>query len=529
MNNYNKSPYETYSFEKSIKKTKKFFSENNEVNRKEIDKKNIFLYIVGFAVCIILAAMYMPMEPDVANSPLVWQEFKTHGFSTFTDWKPTPDSWYFTIYPIHFLLFIFLDSSSTFALIISTAIFTFIISLFLSELLSNISKQHQMHLFFFLVFLSSFSQTYGYIAHPFSHNSTNAYGVVSLFFLYLLTKNAYILPSFFLCSIGLAAGISDPWFLAAYSLPILLSLIIISIFKDVKLAPSTIMFLVVFIVCKLNIIQLHFGWSIAEFRLLPFNLWPKNAIWIIKNIGSSLNITPINNTASQFTSSFLWIIIAVLGFYFSLKNKCIIIATCCLSIAAIFSSFIISYTPANSFSSRFIVNAIYLLPFIAFYVLSITNSKMIKIILLFSFCSSIISYAMHNKPNVDYSDDANEYIRFLKKNDLNFGYSEFWDMANIVTWKTSGNIMITPVYFSKSDGKMKITWQRGQTFNSHRTREFDESSPSKRFISIREGEQCPVKEVCIRGILEQFGQPDKILKFKDRDIFVYNRKIDIFK
>ncbi len=69
--------------------------------------KTIYLSAIIFAVIAsyALTYRYFPVEPDASSSPLIWRAFLTEGITAFKDWKPTPDNWYFTVYPINFIFF----------------------------------------------------------------------------------------------------------------------------------------------------------------------------------------------------------------------------------------------------------------------------------------------------------------------------------------------------------------------------------------------------------------------------------------
>jgi hypothetical protein len=63
----------------------------------------LLLLIIALGGSYFLTMRYFSLDPDSANSPLVWRAFLTEGFSAFKDWAPTPDNWYFTTYPVNFL------------------------------------------------------------------------------------------------------------------------------------------------------------------------------------------------------------------------------------------------------------------------------------------------------------------------------------------------------------------------------------------------------------------------------------------
>ncbi|EFW4072445.1 gtrI, partial [Shigella flexneri] len=128
-----------------------------------------------------LTTRYFPVEPDVANSPIVWRHILENGISSIHDWKPTVDNWYFTVYPINFLFYMLLGDDGLVALRLSTAVFS--IAIVIAAMLTLRKAFGFTPALFSIILLSLipyFSYTYGFVSHPFSHNSTNAFGFLCL-------------------------------------------------------------------------------------------------------------------------------------------------------------------------------------------------------------------------------------------------------------------------------------------------------------------------------------------------------------
>jgi hypothetical protein len=65
--------------------------------------------------------------------------------------------------------------------------------------------------------------------------------------------------------------------------------------------------------------------------------------------------------------------------------------------------------------------------------------------------SSLYSYQVTTKPLYDQENQTYDYISFLKKNNLTFGYGDYWKLSNNVNWLSFGEIHISPVMFDKVD------------------------------------------------------------------------------
>lgn len=68
--------------------------------------------IIGIAASVWVVNLNFVIDSDVSNSAIVWHEISKNGWSIIKKWRATPDNWYFTVYPIHFLLFKLTGSTS---------------------------------------------------------------------------------------------------------------------------------------------------------------------------------------------------------------------------------------------------------------------------------------------------------------------------------------------------------------------------------------------------------------------------------
>lgn len=487
------------------------------------------LYLFLCMVSISLVSRYFPIEADVVNSPIVWRSIVSNGSLFFHDWKPTVDNWYFTVYPIHFLLFYLLGEDGKSPLIIATSIFCLLVSILGSKFATEEKdSKARMLCFAALTLLSSFSFTYGFIAHPFSHNSTNAFGFLSVvFFSYSFKSKSYM------AVIGLAllivlSSISDPWFTAAFSIPILL--VNATRLKNGNFFKvSFLIYLSSIILASSNLIQSLLSIPHHKFKLVSLNEMIYNAEWMALLIGKSLNLFIVNSEWSYYLSFFSWLALLVCSVPSLLKkdesrDKALLAY---LSIAGVCSAFVLSYKSPGEMSMRFFMN-VTCFAIIICAMSTKTKLKPISILVLCLFMtSSINSYFTKKSPLHDQTMETKDYIKFLNENKLTYGYGSFWRLSSNVNWMSDGDIHITPIFFNK-DGDISFRSVRAQTLKSWHEKPFLLRAPERQFIAISKGsdtERCKDIDQCVSKAAKRFGTPYEVKSYKEITILIYNKRL----
>lgn len=496
----------------------------------------LILSIISSLFLVWITTRYFPVEPDVVNSPIVWRHILDNGISAIQDWNPTVDNWYFTVYPVNFLVFSLLGDDGLVALRLSTSLFSICIAI--TAMLTMRKSFGYTPAIFSLILLSlipAFSYTFGFMSHPFSHNSTNAFGFLCLLLSLLNIKYKNIAFTVFISATALLSGVSDPWFMASYFIPLLITCSLMCVW-DRKLTPHAIIILIACIIALSNIIQRMLDIPPHHFKLVALSDMLINLKWTVLLIGKSLNIFFIDNDLTSSLSFFVWAIVICLSAYLALivkesnKNKIYVVIFSLLSIAGIASSFVLSYESPDYISSRFFMNVTCFALLLCCMGMS-SKFKLFFYIIAFLFSvSSINSYINNKSPLHNQTEIINNYIDFLKKNDLHYGYGSFWDKSMTVNWLSGGNIHITPVFFNPASGRIDFKSVRQQTLTSWHTQNAFESAPERQFIAVTTAnhpERCLEMTSCLSGIQEQVGKPDEILEFGTTKILVFNRKLNI--
>ncbi|MFS7242107.1 MULTISPECIES: hypothetical protein [Serratia] len=469
--------------------------------------------IIGFIISYYLSCRYFSADADVINSSITWVEIQKYGLSVMKTWYPTTDNWYFAIYPIHYLVFWIFGGSSILILNIIAATQVTLCSLVTSLIAYKITKRKTS--FLLIIFYSSlsyFTYTVGFISHPFSHNAINLYGLICIY-IHISFKNKKVL-CFSISFLSLLASISDPWFVAAYLLPLFLHSLYSKINKEESwLTP--LMYLLVLVLFFSGAIQKLLNLPVDGFHLANVDVIVTNAKWFVLDLGRMMNLFFVENPSNYFTSS-----IAIFCFFsFTIwGRKDSINFLLLLSILGIASSFVIGLPEKMEYSARFLVNIIYLVPLVIFIT---THKKLAPISGLFfalTFSSAIYSHTLHTESNHDRG--VKEQIEFMEKNDLTYGYGSYWGTkANTISWMSDGKVIIRPMIVDSSTGRIDWKRKRSQTFDG-----WYQPLPERTFIAIApDAETCPKIEPCIDGMKKQFGAPDKTLHYNDITFLVYNK------
>ncbi|WP_380183605.1 hypothetical protein [Kalamiella sp. sgz302252] len=499
-----------------------------------IKSTRLFFYLILFGATVyfswLLTNRYFPIEPDAANSPLVWRALLVEGFSVLKDWKPTPDNWYFTVYPINFIFFILTSSDGIAALTASTAFFVALTATVLACLVYfTVRSWHAVLALMCLLFLPAYLYTFGFVAHPFSHYSTNFFGAVCLgLSLINLKRNSSRLATVY-SVISLLAAVSDPWFSATYFLPLLLVNGYFS-WKKILSFKSTAIVFIAFILAMTHVVPKLMGLPVQRFKLVPIEQWPINAEWTVHILGRSLNLFFIDNSLTWTASIIIWVCLTIWALFICLRqnNKTKFITIfCILTISAIISSFIISYDTPGEISARFFVNAVCFAVVLVTLLSSYSKNVIPGFVLILYFASSLYSYHLHDKPLYDQKQQTYDYIAFLEQHNLTFGYADFWQMSNGVNWLSDGKIHITSVLFN-DDFTIDFTSSRSQTMKSWLTEDFTRQAPKRQFISIPSIKSADLHSegsLRVLAIETQFGKPDQVLIYGNMTILIYNHPI----
>ncbi|WP_413738056.1 hypothetical protein ACL2XP_07570 [Sodalis sp. RH21] len=497
-----------------------------EYHGKDMARQNIILgisIVLGIILSYYFVTFNFSADNDVANSAIVWHEVQKHGLSVLSQWRPTPDNWYFSTYPIHFLLFKLTGSSSP-----RVIQFIEIAQVFLGALIAAMicfrktRSQYSFLLIPFFCGLSQFAYTVGYISHPFSHNLTNVYGLLCIYLYMVKPKNANFFYEIGICALILVASVSDPWFQAAYYLPLLLVSLYKTLVAKTQSKKALLPLFITGIILFTHLIERVLHLPVAHFSLGSPQQMLANGYWFLVGLGGNLNLFFVQNNSVNIASSVIVIVLYLFSMA-KLNKRDDVDFIIFFSLAGITSAFILSSTPGAAYSARFFVNIVYLAIIALFASALQSKRESIMLYLAILFLSGL--YSHWNVPPRDSDRPLVELRTFLEKNNLHDGFGPYWGSQTLaMAWNTQWNTLIRPVAFDKKTGYMQLGG-RSQTFDYWYTPETN-SDAKRQFIAIlSDGEECADLTLCLNGVSKQFGEPDEKLSFNGMLFYVYNRPI----
>lgn len=519
------------------------------------------LYIISLALTLwasweIVYHTY-GAEADSIHSLLIWHGVKSEGLSWIKDWIFTPDNWLLSLVPIEFLLFSIFGAKASVSVAFGYVIYV-LNALISALIIAKIGgKKSAPWIFLALTSFGLYMHLYAYISYATTHNITNLYGLIATLILsYWLEKPSFS-SAICIAVILFLGAISDPWMIASYNLPILISgLIFLLILKNIDRKK-------IYLLCLLILFSLIAARSKAfgllnflesyEFTRASWKTIDKNSFFLIKDLGGMINIVPLignNSLIGGLISISAALYLSLSGGYKIIspsqsqyeklsrsKNGLIgLICVALISCSGVSVAFLLSATETNDASARFLINVPYFLIMIIAIAIEYNWNKFnvhyrltAKIAIggfAMASVTSIFPYVINAVKSHDTEDTSTvELIDFLKKNGLTYGYGPYWgSKANALTMLSQGQVTIRPVSFDVDSGRMSTF--RHQSSKRWYTNKDIPAGTSEFFVYVvSDGEECPDINICVSGLINQFGTPKRILNYNDAQILVWNHSL----
>jgi len=251
---------------------KLFFSKKSDIVLKIL--LTIFLAFLLWNILFFFPTVFILYESDAAFPGLIWYGLKEYGWEFIPSVIYGKANWLFSIISIHFIFFSLFTPSLNLIFTVGWLIFTLnaFFSTFLIKKALNIPFYSNFILILLIIFLTvdygNFT-AYGFY-YPVTHNSTFTWVlgalIITIYLLNLSTFKENIVKFYLLLITAISAtiGFSDAWFHAVYSLPAIISLILVGFIYKHKNLLLRIGFL---------ILSITLGWFLSYtkfFGLLDF-------------------------------------------------------------------------------------------------------------------------------------------------------------------------------------------------------------------------------------------------------------------
>ena len=514
--------------------------------------KIILLALVFFGLWVSFHYTFYLWGPDsdICDSAMLWQGIHTYGLIFLKSVSYTPDNWLFSLIPIFFILFSLFGVNAYVVVAVGWLIYTTsaILTGFIVKKVTNNFLLASVATVFSL-FVGIYNDSASWMVYSNTHNISMLWVLVSLLIVIKIftEQKSKINIIYFICLFitTFISGFSDPWFNAAFNLPMILALLAIC-FKDKEQRKNS----------KGIALSIILSWFISftkVFGLLSFV--PSSHFVFISSLNQllknfllySVSIASFFNIAQSFSMNFIFgIVFLILSIYvltftivkllLLIKNNLIqfsslekiVIYFSLISIIVISGAFLLSTFPGGLYASRFLYNIFYCL-LILFIVLlnKVSFHKKDKIVtFLYLAFYILIGISGNNQawlnPEIKIKSlGVENLITTLEANNLHFGYGDYWStQANSINVLTNGKITVVGILDSFSPHMQASNFY----FNTP-------TIPKERYYflvipNIPTNEWHLSPQESLENAKELFGDPIKVITLKNHTIIIWDHILD---
>lgn len=497
------------------------------------------------SVCIILALSehflatikYARLDFDSPDTLMLWYGFKQYGFTFLRNFYYTQDNWLLSLLPIHALLFMFFPFNSWLVVLFGFALWG--LSAGLCGLIAyRLRAKKAMFLApILLLCASQFVYDKAYLVYFITHNISNFWGLVCLFFAILWIQRAYKLDLAVVFGSAVIAGLSDPWFLPAYCLPIIVASILLwKISHNDQIRTRAFNLFAVIAFSYVAIASKFFGtfyFFPQLFYKFSFAQLSHLLLILAKNLGFFFNFFPIYNSwASIISLIILFGLVIFVGVDFRRRQLAIQPESILFFLTGLFSfvmlplSFILG-AHLKAFEARYFINFFVVgilglsigLDYLWLYLSKWTKKIIGVLILLYATSAWSTQISLWSQmPHLPVSGEEG-VLNFLIKNQLTYGYSDFLS-ATLLTGLSQDAIRVRPIDFSPVTGDINglrlcqssLLWASAKDIPLHQ---------NNFFVYLRNSE--PANPVQKDALIAQLGRPSQILKYEKNLILVWDK------
>ncbi|MHB1667822.1 DUF7024 domain-containing protein [Thiomonas sp.] len=519
-----------------------------------------FATVIIGGLCISYLATFAVVraDSDSSHSAMLWYGTQIYGLDFIKNWIFTPDNWLLTLVPIDSLLFSIFGPHPYIVLFRGWLFFPLSTALCGLLALQLDTKWSPLIIPSVLLYSGSYGISSGFLTYTVSHNSSMFFGLLMFVgsVAYIKSANKAWLPLIFVLSA--ACCISDPWFLAAFTLPGEISSFILLLLTIRERRNRHLLYLFAALTASIVVAKTMAFGLLNFIPTFPFSfgsreLVNRNAEYFIKDLGGILNIIPFNSQnffLTSLASIFMaGLLIAASSYLFSLtRNKenriprTFSFIFTALSVAGISFAFIFSNIQQAGYSARFIINILFFDIAFTIILTELAWSKIgvaYKILvvgcgIIFISAGLISNFKFIIRPHIKTQDKgAQDIIKYLKAHNLNYGYGPYWYGngpywgigSNAVTWLSDNKIIIRPVMFNPTSGFM-IIGNRPETDKLwYRPHDLPQKQHDYFVFVTNDGDNCANVDICINGLIHQYGQPKNILHHGSAYIMVWPHQL----
>ncbi len=502
------------------------------------------------SLCHVTAAI-VP-DSDLADPVMLWQGIRAHGLGFLRGWYYNPDNYLLSLIPFTSLALELFGARP--GMVVGFGWVILVGCAALATLIAWTVTRHRQAMLVFpllLLFNQDAIGRIGFLGYAVTHTISLLWGLLSLLAaLDWLRRNKR--TSLAVSGITLFIGtVSDPWLGAAAALPLIGSdaVLLASGGAGARARLGRLLAVHVTAFCLSG----NQAFGLLGFLPPPLYPWASwsvicgNLLWMgrvltlvfdpLPGPGMYLSYSPRLMLAilTPLCLALLWLVAgAVRRWRFWHEPTRFTALVCVLSCCGTLSGFLLVNLPQGPWMGRFFVNLYVMAPVLGCLVCLAPLDARAPPGLnrhVAAACALLAGIAM-----LGGASNASAWIsgprllpskagglaRFLDAARLHYGYGAHWaSEAEAVTWLSRGHVVIRPVVFDRASGR--VSPQRTQS-SPLWYRPSD--SPAGPFFVVvgQDPLECRDMRVCIKGVLEQFGKPARVLPYQDLQILVWNAR-----
>jgi hypothetical protein len=509
----------------------------------------VIIFLVATYNSLVAAFGFAVLDSDYSDTVMLWWGFQQYGWPFIKTWIYTQDNWLLSLFPWHALLFYIFSPTKN--VLVLSGYFIFLLDVLLCGLIARSLNALKAAVLapIFLLFSNKFAYLAGYITYPITHNITLFFGLLMLLFAILWLQNLRFWYLALLFIAALIGGISDPWLVPCFCLPLIAAALLLMSVKNVEYLWKASFYLLISLFAALfliitNCLGLFFFLHIASYSFSNLSRLWMQFFYLFKNIGWFFNFFFIFHLWTSLCSLVL-IIILISYIVIRLRKQSdlspqrrLFFLTWTFSVIFLALSFVLySYGLRRNVLdyNRYFMN-IYFLTLLGICVGAEifwnTFSKIIKvqylILALFFVLTGLNNslYFWKQAPHIRNDEWFENFLEFLQQHQLTYGYANYWQ-ASIITWLSQNQIVIRPIAFNVHNGHI-YNDKRVQT-SPFWYRQQDIPPSQKLFFVYIEPRIpiCPSLELCESGLIEQNGPPVDTVPFKNGMIMVWSHPLNL--
>jgi hypothetical protein len=513
------------------------------------------IFFAGATLSYKVVLGYWSVDDDIVDLYMLWKGISQHGLHYLGTWSYTADNWLLSLLPPYSLLYDWFGPRP--GLLVGVGWFIFVLDVLLTALIIyRVAGSWYAGIVACVLIFPHYMVLgpAGLLGHPVTHNSSLAWVLLALLLALQGIKTFRARWHIASALTTLVVCLSDPWAIPVFLFPVTAISLLLGYWPGQQLRHRDNVLTLGF--CMLVVVLLTKTRLFGLFSFLPpyymvYPTWAKaheNLHWIIQAFGIMFPTIPTYDPTLTWSWS-LSLLALVAAIAFALWRFATTWASTTLSqqftvlisitsIGGVVLANVVGQPPQGLSTLHLLINAYFLIPLMIVVALSLKECSKLAIGAIVTWAFLLIATGMFSASSTarsqtpastDLLRSTKPLAEFLKGQNLTYGYGPYWGAhANAVTWYTRGGITIRPVRFDPLTGRIINQHEQSSSLWTH-----DGDIPADQgtfFIAVgNDGEVCPDVNICIAGVIAQFGKPEKTLHFitdrADLTIFVWSHSL----